>query len=130
MFTDKHLSLFYYGKYSQSFDNLLICEGACDFSTCDSFDMFNGIVAHVHKEDHQIDLEDVEVLGEQEFNWKRRVRKEIRIHQCGQVLMNLDCGLSLGGMSRSTFSMHLILVHYHFDFQFLTPPTFIYSNTI
>ena len=74
-------------------------------STCDSFNMFNGIAVHVPKEDHQIDLEGAEVLGQQEFNWKRRVRKEIWIHQCGQVSMNLDCGLSLDGLSRSTFTM-------------------------
>ena len=55
----------------------------------------NGVAAHVHNEDHQIDWEEAKVIGQQEFYWKRRVTEAIMIHQHNQQTMNLDCGLNL-----------------------------------
>ena len=59
------------------------------------FNMNNGVAAHVHNEDHQIDWEGAKVIGQQEFYWKRRVTEAIMIQQHNQQTMNLDCGLNL-----------------------------------
>ena len=61
------------------------------------FDVNNGVVAHVHKEDHQIDWEGTKVVRQQELYWKRRMMEAIQIHRCSRMSMNLDCGcLSVG----------------------------------
>ena len=57
--------------------------------------MNNGVAAHVHNEDHQIDWEEAKVIGQQEFYWKRRVTEAILIHQHNQQTMNFGLWLKL-----------------------------------